>query len=323
MSSLGGSNPDAVIIRPASEADLPAAARIKAAGDLELSSRLHPLLRGHEPDLAVMERRTLAQMQQMHAERPEQIWVAEAAGEIVGEASALCRERHAHILSFFVLPTAQQHGIGGRLLTALLNACRAAGCTVITLQASDDPRAMTHYLRQGFHFSPPNVVWSTANLAVPPPDLHAPFAAVPITLEDESTLQTVGDIDKAVRGVRRLADLRNWLRQGAAGALFLDHASGKPAGYALCSVEQGAGRIGPVAAIDLAGFAPILRQALAACLIAFPAATHWRLATPGENSAAIPTLLAANFRPVFTMPFLTNGDLGQFDRYAFHDLNWL
>lgn len=314
---------DAVIIRPASAADLVPAARIKAAGDLELSSRLHPLLLTHEPDLAEMERRSLAQMERLHAERPEQVWVAEVAGEILGEASALCRERHAHILSFFVLPTAQQRGIGGQLLTALLAACRGAGCNVVTLQASDDPRAMTHYLRQGFRFCPPNIVWSTARLALPAPDLHAPYSAVPITLEDEATLQTVGDIDKAVRGVRRLDDLRFWLDEGATGSLWLDHVNGKPAGYALYSAGSDVGRIGPVAAIDREGFAPILGLALTACHTRFPDATRWSIALPGENSVAIPPLLTANFRPLFTMPFLAAGTLGQFDRYAFHDLNWL
>jgi hypothetical protein len=34
-------------------------------------------------------------------------------------------------------------------------------------------------------------------------------------------------------------------------------------------------------------------------------------------------LLAAGFRPTFTITFFASGPIGQFDRYAFHDPDFL
>jgi hypothetical protein len=49
----------------------------------------------------------------------------------------------------------------------------------------------------------------------------------------------------------------------------------------------------------------------------------WRLSVPGENLAAVDPLIAARFRPAFLMPFLASEPIGRFDRYVFHDLDYL
>jgi GNAT superfamily N-acetyltransferase len=304
-------------MRPARRDELPAAAHIKASGDAEMGRRVHPFLAGDEPDLAAMTARTLSLLTTLHEENPDQVWVACADGHVAGMAAAVIRGRHGHVVAYFVDPGQQQRGLGGPLFTALLAACRRDGCDVFTLQNSDDPRAMTHYYRHGVRPTLPHLVWAAETLTPPGgPPIH--LRAEPIV--DEATLQTAGDIDKAVRGVRRLDDLRRWATEST-GLLVLDRLSGTPRGYAFLREDHGAVRIGPLAANDAEDVGPILDLAL------HQAATHsvtsWRIAFPAENTAAIPVLLAWGFRPVWSIEAMATGDAGQFDRYVFHDLNLL
>ncbi len=304
-------------IRPARRDDLPAAALIKSSGDAESGLRVHPFLAGDEPDVGAMAARTLSLLTTLHEENPEQVWVACADDHVAGMAAAVMRGRHGHVIAYFVDPTQQQRGLGGPLFAAMLDACRQHGCDVLTLQNSDDPRAMTHYFRHGFRSTLPHLVWAAETLA---PASAAPvhLRADPIT--DEATLHTAGDIDKAVRGVRRPDDLRRWTTEET-GLLVLDRLSGTPRGYAFLREDHGAVRIGPLAANDAADVGPVLQLALHQA--AARSASSWRIAFPGENTAVIPVLLAWGFRPVWSIATMATGDIGRFDRYVLHDLNLL
>lgn len=284
-----------------------------------MGQRVHPFLAGEEPDLAAMTARTLDMLTTLHEENPEQVWVACAHGDVAGMAAAVVRGRHGHVVAYFVDPAQQQRGLGGPLFSALLHACQRQGCEVLTLQNSDDPRAMTHYFRHGFRPTLPQLVWATEALT-PVGESISQLTAEPIT--DEATLQTAGDIDKAVRGVRRLDELRRWTSEdGAAGLLLLDRLSGTPRGYAFLRDDQGAIRIGPLAANDVEDVGPILGLALRQA--ATRSATSWRIAFPAENSAVVPVLLAWGFRPIWSVEAMATGVVGQFDRYVFPDLNLL
>lgn len=304
-------------IRPARRDELPAAAQIKASGDAAMGQRVHPFLADGEPDVATMAARALGPLTAVHDEHPDQVWVACVDRQVVGMAAAVIRGRHGHVIALFVDPARQQRGLGGQLFTALLDTCQRHGCDILTLQNSDDPRAMTHYYRHGFRPTLPHLVWAADTLA-PAGEAPVHLRAEPIV--DEATLQTAGDIDKAVRGVRRLDDLRRWTNE-AIGLLVLDRLSGTPRGYAMLRDDQGAVRIGPVAANDVSDVAPILEITLHQALAR--RATSWRIAFPGENHAAIPVLLAWGFRPVWSIATMATGAIGQFDRYVFHDLNLL
>lgn len=310
-------------VRVAATSDLAEAARIHAAGDAAMVRRMHPLAGLTGFNEAARARAALAGLQALHEEDPRQVWIARVEGQVVGVASAAFRGRHVHVQSLFVVPRGQERGIGADLLNALHAAARAAGCTIVTLQASDDPRALTRYLQIGLRPQPPNMVWSATNPLFPTSGLDNPFELLPLSREDESTLNTVADIDKAVRGAARLGDLRRWLEQGERGALLIDRASGRPAGYFLVSCAGGRGHVGPVAAMDQHVFGPIFDQALAAAASWHAPEVIWRVATPGENHAAVAPLLAARFRPAFSVPFYATAPVGRFDRYAFHDLDLL
>lgn len=312
-----------VTIRIAAAGDLLAGARIHAAGDAEMVRRMHPLAGISGFNEAARIEAALGALQMLHDDDPRQVMVAEWQGRVLGIASAAFRGRHAHVQSLFVAPHSQERGIGRMLLQALYDAGLDAGCTIFTLQASDDPRALTRYLQLGFQPRPPNIVWSATKPLFPESRLDNPFEAVRLTSEDEAAINTVTDIDKAVRGTRRTGDLRRWLQNGEHGTLLIDRASGRPAGYFLVSRVAGRGRIGPVAAIDGPRFVGILDLALLEASRLHERETIWRIATPGENHAAVAPLLAARFRPAFAMPFYATAPIGQFDRFAFHDLDLL
>ena len=75
------------------------------------------------------------------------VWVAEADGEIVGMI-ALSLDDGAEVEDFFVKPAFQGHGVGGALMAALLDACRATGVQALMVDA--DPNAEAIYARLGF-----------------------------------------------------------------------------------------------------------------------------------------------------------------------------
>lgn len=85
-------------------------------------------------------------------------WVAEAGGRIVGHAWAQRIEKvpnpvdepeaHAYVTNLFVRPEARGGGIGGRLLGAVLQACRGDGVDAVFLWPSAKSRPL--YQRHGF-----------------------------------------------------------------------------------------------------------------------------------------------------------------------------
>ena len=310
---------DEIVYRPARRDELAAAARVYVRADDELDHRLHGRsLRnpaaGVEEEAAALEDLVL-----LHEDASEQVWVAVRGAEVVGVAAAAIRERHWHLVYLFVLPAAQGRGIGRGLLERVHAAGGAAGCDVFTLQASDDPKALTRYLALSLAPQPPSIDLRATAPAFPPVRWDDGLESHPLRSDDAAMLATVGDIDRVVRGVRRPADLRRWLDEGAVGALLTRRDTGAPAGYYLVSDRGALGRIGPVAAMDAQRFGDVLGRALAAAGARERPRLVWRVDIPGENRAAIPPLFAAGFRPRRLSAFFASAPLGRFDRYVLHD----
>jgi GNAT superfamily N-acetyltransferase len=314
-----------VTVRPARGDELPGAAAIYATIEVEADRRIHPLARPIDADDVARAKTdaALADLRLLHDDDPRQVIVAETERAIVGFAAAVFRGRHAHVQYLFVAPEAQGGGVGRVLLAGVGGAGRDAGCTVFTLQASDDPRALTRYFRFGLRPHAPNVVWSADKPVFPEPGLGNRLEPVLLQMEDIAALNTLDDIDKAVRGVRRRQDIERWLREGAMGALLVDRVSGKPAGYYLVAMDSGSGRLGPVAALEETRFGDVFASALAAAASRHIADVIWKVDTSGENHAVTAPLLAAGFRPVYTTTFFASEPIGRFDRYVFHDLDFL
>lgn len=308
--------------RPARRDELPAAARVYVVADDELDQRLRGRsLREPAAAGAGEEAAALADLSLFHGEAPERVWVAVRGEEVVGVAAAAVRGRHWHLVYLFVLPGNQGRGIGRELLARVHAMGLAVGCDRFTLHASDDPKALTRYLRLGLAPAPPSVVFRAATPSFPPPRWDDGLESHPIDREDEAQLATLGDVDAVVRGARRTDDLRRWLAAGAAGALLTRRDNGAPAGYFLVDIEAAGarGRIGPVAAIDGGRFGDILGRALVAAGERHRPGVGWRVDAPGENRAAVGPLLEAGFRPERLAAFFASAPVGRFDRYLFHD----
>ena len=309
-----------VTYRPARPDELAAAARVYVRADDELDHRLHGRsLREPAAPGAAEEEAAQADLALFHGEGADRVWVAVRGAEVVGVAAAAIRERHWHLVYLFVLPEAQGQGIGRALLERCHAAGIAAGCDLFSLQPSDDPKALTRYLALGLAPRPPSIDLRAAAPAFPRVAWDDGLEPLSLRPDDEAALVTVGDIDRAVRGVRRLDDLRRWLTEGATGVLLARRDTGAPAGYFLVDDHDPPGRIGPVAAIDDDRFAAVLGRALAAAGECSRVNLPWRVDVPGENRAAIAPLFAAGFRPRRLAHFFASAPIGRFDRYVLHD----
>jgi GNAT superfamily N-acetyltransferase len=130
---------------------------------------------------------------------PAGCWIAEATGEVVGEAIAVRRERLWILSSYAVLPTAQNRGIGRALLERSLT--YADGCVRGMIVSSPDARAARRYRLAGFTLHPLMHVHGRVDRDALPFVEHVR----PGTLADLALLESV---DRQVRGASHGPDHR-------------------------------------------------------------------------------------------------------------------
>lgn len=285
-------------VRPAHRRDLPLLGAIFRAADADFAH----LADADSPEARAVDAEVAADVGLSLDAHPADAWVAAAGDRIIGFAAATVRGRHWHLTYLFVRPEWQGRGLGGRLLAALHTAARRRGCDVFTTEPSADARGLRSYLKLGMLPAPPALLLDATDPVFPPLLWQDGLEATALSADDEASLNTVGDIDIAVRGVRRPEDIRRWLSEGATGLLLLDRRSAVPVGYLLLRGEYpGIWRFGPAAAIDPTRTAALIARAL--------------------HAAAVPPLLAAGFRPTRLAPLLATAPIGRWDRYVFGDLD--
>lgn len=141
------------LIRPMTEADVPAAERLSAAAYLEVDERSTtpgsrpPALRS--PDLA---EDWLLRTRHLLSTDPAGCWVAEQGDELAGFATSLRRELLWCLASYAVRPDRQGHGLGRQLFAAAAH--YGSGCLRGMLNAGADPRALRLYRKAGFDLLP-------------------------------------------------------------------------------------------------------------------------------------------------------------------------
>ena len=309
-------------IRPARADDLTRVAPIYRLADADYAH-----LRDVDgPEARGIDATVAADLAVAFAHDPEDVWLAEAAGEGIGFAAATVRGRHWYLSYLFVRPEWQGKGIGRRLLAAIHASGVRRGCDVFSTEPSADPRGMSAYLALGLLPAAPALVLEATAPDFPPLPWDDRLEPVPFGAGDDAALATVGDIDAFVRGVRRPEDHLRWLGEGALGLLLLTRASATPAGYALLRRDpdhRDDWRIGPAAAMDSDRAVAVVTRALHAASELPGPGDRWRVAVPGENRQAIDRLLAARFRPGRLAPMLASGPIGNWDRYVFGDLDVL
>lgn len=136
-----------VIVRPLTEADVPAAQKLSHESLADAGTRygwVMPAL-----DDAVRER---GERRIRHVLRhdPAGAFVAEVDGRLAGISLATRREQYWFLSLLTVSPDAQNAGVGRLLLDAALGTFEGTG----SLCASDDPKALRRYRHAGFDLRP-------------------------------------------------------------------------------------------------------------------------------------------------------------------------
>ena len=217
----------APLIRPATEADLPAMGQVTAQAYYEVDvATFHrswpaPVLRPPGRHSFWIERTR-------HVLRtdPGGCWVADVDGEVVGCAVSRERELMWILSSFAVLPGHQGTGIGTHLLVAAMHHGR--GCLRAMFSSSADPRAVRHYRRAGFTLHPQMLLRGVVDrAAIPVVDRVREGSAGDIDL--------MNSVDRSTRGAAHGSD--HELLLGQFRLVVTDRSTGS--GYAYADVATG------------------------------------------------------------------------------------
>jgi len=310
-------------IRPALPDDLVSAAQVyQAAASAQHDARLAEPNPWHNADARAIDLRAAVDaLTRIHEERPEAVQVIAQNGIVIAVGAVVIRERHAHILFLFVDPTVQDQGFGRMLLDRLQRVIVDADCEVVTLTASEDRRAWRRYLALGLHPGAPIISMRAPALTVPPEALPVTHDAIALTEVTDAQLAILAALDAEVKGATRSADIRRWFREEqTSGAIVTRRETGEPVGYALISIDDRVGRIGPVVARTGEDFDIVLRHALQLAR-GVPHAERliWRCDLPGANQRAIRPLMRVGFTPWGLLPWFATSGIGLWDRYVFRD----
>jgi LAO/AO transport system kinase len=171
-------------------------------------------------------------------ESADQAWGAHLDGRLVGYARSIRRGDDRELTEFFVLPEAQGHGVGARLLERAF----PDDAHHRSILASSDAAALSRYLRLGFLPTAPVHLFEGPPAEDPrslPEDVTArPLGGIPV----RERMDALAAIDAQVLGIRRDVD-HTWLGEQRTGWLL--ERAGSPVGYAYGGSSQG-----PVAVLE-------------------------------------------------------------------------
>lgn len=297
-------------IRPATVADLEQVHDIWYRAEVE--DFPHPPSRGDVPAIFCHELDT------------GQMYVAEAAGRILGYTALITRGPVAYLAELYVRDDAQSSGLGHALLTHALPSVRSSGFsrdatvrsngvsrTAVCTLSSDDPRALALYIRAGMTPRWPHFLLYAASNRLHP----LPAAAVDVVAARPGDPGLVR-WDAQIGGRHRPEDHAYWLGGAEASPLWFIR-DGEPVGYgyaqrrchevALWHPEALA--LGPIGARTAAD---ALECVLAAVTWAAERAPALSLGLPAAHHA-LPALLAAGFHITYVETFVSTIDPSLFD----------
>lgn len=159
-----------VVFRRMRTADVPEAERLTSAAfhgvEIAQARRTDPDPEPRSPERTAAWR---ARTEHLLGTDGDGCWVAvRGAGELVGVAVSLVRDKTWILASYAVRPGLQGAGIGSALLAAAGNHGRA--CLRAMLSSSDDPGAVRRYRRAGFTLHPQMYLTGTVDRAAIPAD---------------------------------------------------------------------------------------------------------------------------------------------------------
>jgi GNAT superfamily N-acetyltransferase len=208
-------------------------------------------------------------------------WIAEGAdGQPVGWAMSIQRGEHLELTHFFVDPSTQSKGIGRELLARAFPAGRGGHRSII---ATEDPRAMSRYLRSGVRF-----ITTIADFeAAPRPiEIETDLAFERLDGSPES-IALVSDVESVLLGHRREVDVAFLLTQRPG---WIARRGGAVAGFAFGHRDELTGPIGALDPADIPALLSFVEKEAAK-----EGATNIYFSTPLENQTAVDHLLGRGY----------------------------
>ena len=307
MDGLGG-----IRIRPAEHDDMRAAFGVFRRS---LMPYLHRLGVVDSPEV------TDAQLDELWV--PRSVWighlwqtaahnvVAEAPdGQLVGWALSAQRGDILELCMFFVAPSTQSKGVGRRLLERAFPAGEGPHRSIV---ATQDPRAMSRYLRSGVRFitsivdfeAAPRPVAVDTDLAF---ELLDPGAA--------SSVERIGQVEEQLTGGRRDVDIAFLLGERPA---WIARRGDVPVGFAFGYARE---LTGPIGALDPSDIPALL--ALVENHAAEVGASNVYFSTPLANHAAVEWLLGRGYTiDPFVASFLADSDWLKVDRWIHTGISYI
>jgi GNAT superfamily N-acetyltransferase len=279
------------IIRPAGEADLPAA--YDAFYQTEVHGDPNPPPPGSNAELR-------------HVFHTGRIYVAEVDGKVIGFGGAVSRGNQDILTDLFVQPGAQSSGLGKALLDHVLPP--AAGRVRSTFSSSDH-RAHSLYTRHGLRPLWPHYCLAMRGMQArrwPDQDV----AMVETSPHDPELLRW----DAGLSGSERRLDFEYWARDQRAAMFWLERA-GRRVGYGV--VRLNAGTLAHPDSCEAGPVGVARPEDAAACALAV---AHWAadhaprvlINVPGPHPALAP-LLAVGFHITYVETFHSEAESPTFD----------
>ena len=236
----------------------------------------------------------------------DQFWVAEQGGHVIGYARSILRSRIRILTEFFVLPDAQEAGLGARLLQlAVPEGDDRKGLLIL---ATSDVRALSRYFRLGLQTQAVACRFGTDH----PEVSQSPLAGgVDLTLAEASDQLAVclADIDCDNLGFRREVEHRWFLSHRDCWLLRRD-GEVQAYGYSCKDFD------GPYGARTAADLLPLLHKGES---LAAEAGRSYGLRVSLGNGPAVHHLLARGFRmDGFFLQVLSDFPMPGLDRYGFN-----
>jgi GNAT superfamily N-acetyltransferase len=303
--------PDGVVVRPAIDADMPAAFAIFRRSIMDYVHR-----RGIVDSADVTET-MLAEAWIVRREWIEHLWRSAAEnwiaedpeGRGIGWAMSIQRGSLLELTHFFVDPATQSRGVGRALLARAFPEGRGPHRSII---ATEDPRAMSRYLRAGVRF-----ITLIADFEAPPRrfEFETDLAFERLD-ESPASVELVSDVEEILLGHRRELDVAFLLAQRPAWVARRD---GAVVGFAFGHRDELTGPVGALDPGDIPALLAHIENEAAAV-----GATNVYFSTPLENHTAVTHLLARGYTiDPFVVQLLADDRWLKVDRWIHTGLSYI
>jgi GNAT superfamily N-acetyltransferase len=209
-------------------------------------------------------------------------WVAvESGGRVVGWAQSAERDEHLELTFFFVNPDVQSKGMGRALLDQAFPRSRALHRAIF---ATQDPRALSLYLRSGVRFVTTVVDFS----AKPRPAAVATDLDIESVTSRPTAIEAIAGIETAILGHRRDIDVAFLLDRRPA---WLARRDGNVVGFAFGASGDTVGPLGVLEPLDMPALLAVVENQAAQDGI-----PELFFSTPLANAVAVDYFLGRGYR---------------------------